>query len=187
MIRNDYKIRKQILWSSSDCVLINFSIIGYIVFLSVFLWSCSCLLSGEAKTLTEKYKEWWLMDSMPSVQDAAVCLFRHVDLCSAGTSSRLSNWARVYIFFHCVPSWPFCNFYPEKWIWVVVLWLTEITDLSAPNQGRRPAAPQAIERRQTAGLSSEYTVKWCAASGGKLVGKILLQCPDSKKTFKLYF
>ncbi len=68
----------------------------------------------------------------------------------------------VYIFFRCVPSWVLCHFYPEKWIWVVVLWLREITDFWAPNHGRRPAAPQAIERLQTTGLSSKY-IQWTGA------------------------
>lgn len=68
----------------------------------------------------------------------------------------------VYIFFRCVPSWVLCHFYPEKWIWVVVLRFREITDLWAPNHGRRPAAPQAIERLQTTGLSSKY-IQWTGA------------------------
>lgn len=37
-----------------------------------------------------------------------------------------------------------------------------ITGLIAANHGRRPAAPRAIERLQTAGLSSKYT-QWTGA------------------------
>ncbi len=121
-----------------------------------------------------------------------------MDLCSAGIPSKLSNWGTC-IFFSTVCPAGFCViFYPEKWIWVVVLWFRQITDLCAPNHGRRPAAPQAIERLQTTGLSSKYA-QWGAGalllkgnqsgndSYNVLVstGQILFWSPKSIKNSKL--
>ena len=87
-----------------------------------------------------------------------LCCILFGPLLSKGPHPNCQNWACVsFFFFSVVCPAGFCVIsYPEKHIWVVVLRLREITDLWAPNHGRRPAAPQAIERLQTAGLSSKY-------------------------------
>ena len=61
---------------------------------------------------------------------------------------------------------------------MVVLWFCEITDRTAPNHGRRPAAPLAIERQPTAGLPSKYIQKDGAAAGEEPV----IHCSDNRST-----
>lgn len=99
-----------------------------------------------------KYMRW--VDLMPSVKNLQFTLFYFLPTapCHTGTPSKLSKGARVFSPTVCPAGC--CVIF--KWMWVVVLWLGEITDLWLPNHGRRPAAPQAIERLQTASLSSTY-------------------------------
>lgn len=104
----------------------------------------------------------------------------------SGFWSKLSKEAHVRL----------CHFYPENWIWVVVLWLREITDLCAPNHGRRSAAQQAIERLQTTGLSSKYIQPtahqcrkkiqscWCFPGIRRSKGKTFVHSVPSQNLFQ---
>lgn len=94
------------------------------------------------------------------IQDVQVCCF-----CSTWNCAPHPNWQMGHVCMFpfsflppiWVPRWVLSQFYFEKWIWVVVLWLSEITDRRAPNHGRRSPAPPTIERRQTTRLSPKYT------------------------------